>query len=346
MVFIGLTAVSSAKAAPQNSDTGTREVPILFGQTQSGSLDEDEINNFSFVAAAGDRVVIRLSRTSGLLDYAIDLYGPDGKKLGEGLSGATADLVSEMFRNSGTYRIQVSSRSGVGQGNYNLTLERLNPGTGALINFGQAVSGTLGLGDLNSYTFSASSGHRVIIRMSRTSASLNPEIRLYGPDGKEIMEAWSAGTTELLSDALPATGIYTLLAADRWGTNQGGYNLVLERLNPGSGPQMTFGRRVAGVLMEGDLKAYTFAASSGDRIVIRMNQTSTAAALYPYLRLFDPEGKKLQEEWSSSELEIRTDALPNAGTYTVLACDYYGNYAGEYQLIVERLGLVHEASRN
>jgi hypothetical protein len=344
LVSMGLFMAPRVKAAAQNLNTGTGEASIIFGQTQSGTLEEGEKNNYSFAAAAGDRVMVRLSRTSGLLDYTIELNGPDGQKLGEASSEATTDLVSEALQNPGTYSIRVSYKSGAGQGSYNLTLERLNPGSGASISFGHTVSGTLAIGDLNSYTFSATSGNRVIIRMSKTSGSLNPGIHLYSPDGRELKESWSARTAELTSDALPTTGIYTVLVADYWGTSQGEFNLVVERLNPGSGPVIEFGQRVSGILAAGDLNAFTFAAAAGDRVVLRMGQTSTSATLYPEMRLYDPAGTKIQEEWSSSELEMRTDTLPSAGTYTILVFDFFGIYAGEYQLILDRLNQPIDAS--
>lgn len=204
------------------------------------------------------------------------------------------------------------------------------------LTFGQVLTGTMRAGETLTYTFTATAGKRVIIRMCKTSGMLNPAIHLQGPDGISLKETWSAGKTELISDALQSTGTYFIIAGDYWGTYEGEFSLALERLNPGKDVSISFGQTVSGVLVAGDLKSYVFYGTAGDRILIRMRQTSAAAVLYPQIRLYNPEGIKLREEWAPSVTEIRTFVLPINGIYTILVSDYYGAFAEEYTLILER----------
>jgi hypothetical protein len=313
------------------------KISIAFGQHQSGTLAEGESNSFAFSAAAGDRVIARLSRISGFINFRIELLGPDGKKLAEAVSEDSTDLVSPALPSAGIYTIRVGYASGLGQGGYHLALERLNSGSGISLSFGQTVSGRLGAGDLKTYTFSGAAGNRIIVRMNRTSDSLGPEVRIYGPDGTKLDEAWSAAGTELGGDTLPSTGTYTILVVDHWGTNEGGFNLTLERLSPESGVPISNGQPVSGTLLAGDLDVYGFTTAAGSRLRIRVNQTSKAGIFYPEIRLYSPAGKKLQDEWAGQTLSLLTEALPSAGIYTLLIGDYYGVFAGEYTLVIERL---------
>jgi hypothetical protein len=193
------------------------------------------------------------------------------------------------------------------------------------------------VGDLKTFTFSGISGNRIIIRMNRTSDSLCPEIRIYGPDGTKLDEAWSAAGTELAGTSLPSTGIYTILVGDHWARSEGGFNLTLERLYPESGVPVSYSQAVSGNLLAGDLDVYGFTAAAGVRLMIRVNQTSKAGIFYPEIRIYGPAGKKLQDEWAGSAISLLTEVLPSAGTYTLLIGDYYGVYAGEYTLVIERL---------
>jgi len=333
----GFSMALARNPAIQMTAAEAEKIAIAFGQRQSGTLAEGETNSFAFSAAAGDRVIARLSRSSGFLDFRIELLGPDGKKLAEAEGEDSADLVSAALPSAGIYTIQVGYSSGLGQGSYNLALERLNPGSGSLLSFGQTVSGRLGVGDLETFTFSGASGNLIILRMNRTSDSLSPEVRIYGPDGTKLDEAWSAAGTELADTSLPSTGTYTILIGDHWGKSEGGFNLTLERLYPESGVPISYGQPVSGTLKAGDLDVYGFAGTAGSRLRIRVDQTSKAGIFYPEIRLYGPAGKKLQDEWAGSAMSLLIEALPSAGAYTLLIGDYYGVYAGDYTLVIERL---------
>jgi hypothetical protein len=202
--------------------------------------------------------------------------------------------------------------------------------------FGQTLPSALRAGETKTFTFAGTAGDRVIIRVCKTSGRLNPAIHLQGPDGTKLKEAWSAGITELISDALPSTGTFLIIAKDHWGIYEGEFNLGLVRLNPQNGASISFGQTVSGAIAAGELRSYTFLAAAEDRILIRVILTSATNILYPQIRLFNPEGIKLQEEWALSVAEFRIDVLPSAGTYTILVNDYFGIFDGQYNLILER----------
>ncbi|MFC2140683.1 pre-peptidase C-terminal domain-containing protein [Acidobacteriota bacterium] len=206
--------------------------PISFGQTVSGSITVGEEDTYTFSAIAGNKVLIRMSRASGNLCPYIRLFDPAGTEIGNSWGGANADVISNSLSSTGTYTIIAADYFGTYSGGYNLTLERLTPGTGAAISFGQTRSGNLVIGDLDSYFFSAAAGNKVIIRMSTASGNLCPYIRLFDPAGTEIGNSWGSANAEIISNSLPSTGTYTIIAADYFGTYSGDYNLTLDRSGP------------------------------------------------------------------------------------------------------------------
>ncbi len=219
-------------AAYISENAHAASISISFGQTISDSLAVGESDTFTFSASAGNVVMIRMSCSSGLLDPEVQLYGPDGTKLYESWGGSTADIVTTGLPTSGTYTIVARDHLGTYSGNYNLSLERLNPGTGTAISLGQTVSGDLVIGDLTTFTFSASAGNVVMIRMSCSSGLLDPEVQLYGPDGTKLYESWDGSTADIVTTGLPTSGTYTIVARDHLGTYSGNYILYLRSGEP------------------------------------------------------------------------------------------------------------------
>ncbi|MCM3902885.1 MAG: hypothetical protein ND866_14360, partial [Pyrinomonadaceae bacterium] len=79
-------------------------------------------------------------------------------------------IVSCILTSSGLHTIQAfDSFNGTFTGGYNLYLQRLNnPGNTVSISFGQTVPGSIdGLADVDTYTFTANVGDRVLVRMMR-----------------------------------------------------------------------------------------------------------------------------------------------------------------------------------
>src|SRR4029077_521502 len=96
--------------------------------------------------------------------------------------------------NGGPYLVVVSSHFPA-TGTYGLTLALApeafvtSPGDegGTLAN-GVANAGTIDLGDLDMWSFAANAGDRLVLRMGATN--FVPEIRLFGPDGAVVGDAF------------------------------------------------------------------------------------------------------------------------------------------------------------
>ena len=96
------------------------------------------------------------------------------------------------------------------------------------IDFGETITGTLiSPGQTDSYTFSATAGDKIYARL-HTNWQNGPQIRLYAPNGATIVistynvDPWTTDLTQ----TLPSTGSYTLLAEDNNGDATGTYGYV------------------------------------------------------------------------------------------------------------------------
>ncbi|MBC2706571.1 MAG: hypothetical protein HF977_02425, partial [ANME-2 cluster archaeon] len=105
------------------------------------------------------------------------------------------------------------------------------------IKYGETISGSIDPStEIDTYTFSADSNDTVIIRVDgpQYSSNLNPEIRLYAPNGTLLTSQWSYDNFEMLH-TLPDSGEYKILVLDHDIEYTGDYNLFIHRLNnPGN----------------------------------------------------------------------------------------------------------------
>ena len=129
--------IRPAQAAP---------TPISFGATMAGSIStQGEQDAFTFMAATGDVVVIRLTTESDFWPE-ITLYDPSGSPLASSLEvGPTlVEIKEEQLPADGYYQVTVSDYNGTGTGTYWIFVQRLNnPGGAAQVEFGETLSAAI-----------------------------------------------------------------------------------------------------------------------------------------------------------------------------------------------------------
>ena len=205
------------------------------------------------------------------------------------------------------------------------------------IYFGETIECSITIEEeIDSYTFAANAGDKVLVRMSRASGTLTLHVRVKAPDGTDLCEAYNSLPAEIESCTLPSTGIYTILAGNLVGGNTGDYYLYLQRLNdPGGAVPIAFGQTHSGSIMPGEIDTYTFSAVAGDKVLVRMSRASGLMTLE--VRVFGPTGALQCERYNSLPAEIESCTLPSTGTYTILADDMQGINTGDYLLFLQRL---------
>ena len=316
---------------------------MSFGSTiQCSILKAGEIDKYTFTATAGSKVLVRIVKTSGTLWPKISIYNPSGSKLCEKTASNIAEIPSCTLPISGIYTLRIADGyNGKYLGSYFLYLQRLNnPGVPVSVTLGSTRSASISApAEMDTFTFSANAGDKVLVRMTKTSGTLYPSIRIYNPAGIKLCTKTSSITAEIASCTLSITGKYTLLLSDGYnGKSKGNYNVFLQKLKKPVIPILIeFGNTLTGsIIKPAQMKTYTFSANAGDSVLLRVLRVS--GNLEPAIRIYSPSGTKLCENSGYSMAEIENCALPSNGNYTVFVFDdYYGTYSGEYYIHLQRL---------
>jgi hypothetical protein len=212
------------------------ETRLDFGIVKSGSISViGEVDMFSFPAATGDTIFIKVSKTNGDLWPRIDLWGTDGKSIKKAYDPAAAEI-TQTLTSGGTYTILVDDgTSWENTGDYNIIIQRLNdPGNGRALQSGASISGSIGvIGKVDTYTFTARSGDTAILKAAKTSGDLWPRIRLHSPNGTLIKSAYGSADAQI-SQLLTSGGLHVILVDDgtSW-LSTGNYNIILQTISPG-----------------------------------------------------------------------------------------------------------------
>jgi hypothetical protein len=329
--------------------------PMVNGGNYDGTITVGDLDAWTFTANVGDNVLLRVGQLSAASYFNpwLRLYGPDGTLITQGTAaGDIAEEIPFTATNSGTFTVVVAdgTYTGVyGTGTYELHYLKV-PGSfsvpsgdegGTMVDGGN-YDGTITVGDLDAWTFTANAGENVLLRVGQLSAAsyFSPWLRLYGPDGALIQEGVEAGAVgEEIAITTTNSGTFTVVVAD--GTYTGVYGTGTYELHylkvPGSlsvptgdeGGPMVNGGNYDGIITVGDLDAWTFTASIGDAVLVRVGQLTATNYFYSWLRLYGPDGTLIDQGTAAGEnAEEVAFTATNSGTFTAVVAD--GTYTGVY----------------
>lgn len=342
---------------PYVVSAGDEGGPMTNGAAHQGSLTVGDVDMWSFSAAAGDSMVLKIGQMSetNAFDPWVRLYGPDGTLLASS-TAVTAAEVTFRATNSGTFLVVVENNpyyTDAASGTYLLTLAKtgdpivVSPGDeGGPMTNGVAHRGSLPVGDLDLWNFSASAGDAIILRIGQLSETnaFDPWVRLYGPDGTLLGSSSDVYAAEVTVRATNSGIFLVVVGNNPYYTDAaaGTYALTLAKtadpivvLPDDEGGPMTNGVAHHGSLPIGDLDLWNFSASAGDSIVIKMGQiTDTNNNFDPWIRLYGPDGQLLDSEQSATAVEA-TFRATNSGTFLVVVGNnpYYSDGASATYLL-------------
>jgi FlgD Ig-like domain len=344
MLHSGTYAISylNVTAGPLTTVSDMDGGPIVSGSIKSGTMSgPGDLDGFTFTGNSGDHVILAAVTSAGALNTNISLYPPGG---GAPIVATSSDRNDATLNASGTWTVVIEDLSDAQTGGYNLSLLDLS-GTltsgsdpdGGPITSNQIISGTTNVpGDLDAFTFSGTTGDRIILTFPATSgASYNSAIYLYPPGGGSFVMA-SFG--DRLEYQLAATGTFTAVVQDQNMVNSGTYaisylNVTAGPLTSGSdldgGPILSGSIKTGTMSGPGDLDGFTFTGNSGDHVIL--GAVTTAGALNTNVNLYPPGGGAPIVATSTD----RNDATLNAsGTWTVVVEDISDAQSGTYSLSV------------
>jgi hypothetical protein len=305
-----------------------------------------EVDMHTFQANAHDTIAVAVGDLSGTGFFPqIQVLAPDNSVLAtsSGQTGAGIDLVNVV--QTGTYTIAVTG-AGNTTGNYAVSLFRA-PATPLVdadslpLNSGQRVTGNIDLGDLDVYTFTASTHESVALAVGDlTGTAFFPQIQLFAPNGALVDS--SSGQTGAGIDVanLPQTGTYYAVVRHAGDNFLGPYGLTMfhapatQTVDADSGP-ITSGQRVTGSVDLGDIDVYTFNASFGESIAVALGDL-TGSAFFPQLQIFGPNGLLLGSDAGQSGASVDLLNAPQTGTYSAVVRHAGDNFLGPYGLTMFR----------
>jgi precorrin-6B methylase 1 len=331
--------------------------PMTNGSNHTGIIHIGDLDAYSFTATAGEAIMLGVGEVGADSAFApwIRLRSPTGQNLGS-QSGVLAAQIDVLAPATGTYTVVVTSGdAGVdGAGSYTLTLAKspgaitISPGDeGGPMTNGSNHPGTIHIGDLDAYTFTATAGESIILGVGEVGpdSAFAPWIRLRSPTGQNLGSESGVLATQIEALAT-ASGTYTVIVAsgDAGLDGTGSYTLTLARsggavtISPGDeGGPMTNGSNHIGSIHIGDLDAWTFTATAGEAIMIGVGETGIPTGFNPWIRLRSPTGQNLGSE--SGVLAQQIEALATVtGTYTVIVAsgDTGLDGAGSYTLTLAK----------
>lgn len=323
------------------------------GYRASGSISIGSLDTWTFNANAGDGIIVRMGNTTtnGTLDPYFRLYDPSGALVSfVGGYGYKAEEVTTRATNSGIFTAFLTggSFSNGGFGPYIIKLAKTGdpivvaPGDqGGTLTNGFVQTGTIDFGDADIWSFKATNGDALYVRMGNltTNGVLDPYLRVYDPSGAQLTYVGDYGfKAEDASLRATNAGTFTVVLS---GANNGAQGVGDYRINmvktgdplvtaPGDeGGIMTNGYMYTGQIDLGDIDAWTVSANAGDTIIVRMGNQATTNTLDPYLRIYGPDGTLLQNVGDYGYLveEASVRATTN-GTYLVTLAGANGIVGG------------------
>src|SRR5205809_593199 len=216
------------------TSTGDEGGDLPNGATQAGTIYLGDLDQWSFAATQGQVITLSISEvapaTAGFQPW-IRLVSPTGVLLGNSI-GASAAQITVTAPTSGTYTVIVGTNDGTvsarnnDTGSYLLTLARLKSrfaysacDDGGVLTNGATHAGTIYLGDLDQWSFTATQGDYITLSMGEVApatAGFQPWIRLVSSTG--VLLGTTIVSSLSLHDALPiSSGTYTVIV----GTNDG-----------------------------------------------------------------------------------------------------------------------------
>src|ERR1022692_2219594 len=332
-----LAQIPEAFIVPDGDEGGA----MTNGGNYAGTITLGDLDMFSFTANAGDSINLRLGTTNFVGN--LQLYGPNGALLDAvGAYPDTDDLIADTSTNSGTFTVLVSDGYGGGTGPYELHLAQIpepfivpaGDQGGAMTNGGN-YTGTITLGDLDMFTFTANAGDSINLRLGTTNFVGN--LQLYGPNGA-LLDAVGGYPVkdDLIAYTATNSGTFTVLVSDGYGGGTGTYELHLAQIPEpfivpagDQGGAMTNGGNYTGTITLGDLDMYSCTACQGDVIHLELKTTNFIG----YLQLYGPNGALLDAVGGYPVTDdLMAYTATNCGTFTVLVSDGYGGGTGTYEL--------------
>jgi uncharacterized protein (DUF2141 family) len=323
---------------------------ISSGQTIAATIAHPgEIDTYTFSVAAGHSFVVSAgAAVGGPAAPVIQVFAPDSTRvIDTGYNGSSqTGTYTVPAGKGGTYSMLVSDYFSGGTGAYSAEVV-IGPGTlaaggdGKAVVSGQTIAAAIDHpGDIDGYTFSASSGQSFVVSAGAAAGSSSaPVFQVFGPDGARVLNTGYNGASQTGTYTVPAgkSGTYTAVVADYFSGGNGKYSFELIKgpdtlAATGDGKAIVSGQSIpAKIDHPGDIDGYTFSASAGDTFVVSAG-AAVNSPVAPVIQVFAPDGARVVSTGYNGSSQTATYKIPSgkSGTYTIVVSDYFSGASGAY----------------
>jgi hypothetical protein len=257
-----------------------------------------------------------------------------------GATGTDDFIQNYTATNSGTFTVLISAYSAATTGTYVLHLAQTpesfivpSGDEGGPMTNGGNYAGTITLGDLDMWTFTANAGDTINLRMG--TMGFDGVIDLFGPNGALLKASGATGTDDFIQNYTATnSGTFTVLISAYSAATTGTYVLHLAQFpepfivpSGEQGGSMTGSASYAGTITLGDQDIWAFTACTGDSINLELKTTNFDGNL----DLYGSNGTLLKTAASGTDAVLDYTAT-NCGTFTVLVSSYSSGGTGTYVL--------------
>ena len=301
-------------------------------------------DTFLIQAGAGDDIRVAVAEAGGataLYPY-FAVYAPNGNALIADWDSFGTWSVAANVPQTGTYTIVVRDYFDDAIGDYRLTavVPDATPDVNTVpLPSGTTLTATLGNGDIDTYSIQADAGDdiRVAVAEAGGATALYPYFAVYAPNGDALLANWDSFGTWSVASNVPQTGTYTIVVNDYFGDATGDYSITAvvpdETADVGS-VALSSGSSIVAAIGAADIDTYTVSAGIGSDITVSISETGGSTALYPYIALYAPNGDAVTADWGPSAASFTATNVQQAGAYTIVVQDYFGDATGAYELSV------------
>ncbi len=190
-------------------------------------------------------------------------------------------------------------------------------------------------GQVDNFTIAATAGDRLRLHVAPSSGGTSRPALTTGVLSPGGAVTCPAKADDDLDCPIPATGTYTVVVRDFYGTGIGGYTITPQRLtNPVGCGTLTVPATTAGTVTLGGNPCHRIAATAGERIRLHTVPTAKGTGLAIWTDLIAPAGTVACGGKTAGDLDC---AITATGTYTAIVRDYYGQNTGPYAITPQRL---------
>ena len=316
------------------------DVRITAEITRNGQID-----GYFFDADAGDTIYLNVAdRDATNFNPNVQVFAPGGVQVASVSDLFTADVDGLVLAASGRYNVLVQDIGADNFGTYTLNYVRVTGANeGGLLTNDTQLTGTIDLGDLDTFTFTAQAGDRIHLNAADINqTNFNPDLRLHDPSGELVESATDLFTATLRDIEITETGTWTIVLGDINSDNAGDYELFYA-LVPGANEKglLLNDAMHSETLVLGDIDTWTFSAAAGDTIFLNVADINNTN-FNPDLLVYDPTGQLLISTADLFTADINGLEITSGGLHTVVVKDINADNAGDYDLYFARVPNANE----